>query len=169
MSSQSPGPGRLSAFTRWLDRAPSPVFVAVAIAAAAWYFSGSATRFLAVLETLDNGKPIKETRDVDLPLVAAHFFHHAGWADKLEYAGYGPNPQSIGVAGCIYASLLSLDNSEITACALRSFSYASHVPPKCQFRGHRRDEQAILGSSARLTGNPLPPGRGRRSLACVGD
>ena len=56
-------------------------------------------REFAVLETLDNGKPIKETRDVDVPLVAAHFFHHAGWADKLEYAGYGKRPRPIGVAG----------------------------------------------------------------------
>ncbi len=43
-------------------------------------------RELAVLETLDNGKPIRESRDVDIPLVAAHFFYYAGWADKLEYA-----------------------------------------------------------------------------------
>ncbi|MEY4322799.1 MAG: hypothetical protein RL410_580 [Actinomycetota bacterium] len=56
-------------------------------------------REFAVLETLDNGKPIKETREVDVPLVAAHFFHHAGWADKLEFAGYGKNPKPIGVAG----------------------------------------------------------------------
>ena len=56
-------------------------------------------REFAVLESLDNGKPIKETRDVDLPLVAAHFFHHAGWADKLEHAGYGADPRPIGVAG----------------------------------------------------------------------
>src|SRR6201996_4756805 len=45
-------------------------------------------RELAVLESLDNGKPIRESRDVDIPLVAAHFFYYAGWADKLEYAGY---------------------------------------------------------------------------------
>ena len=44
-------------------------------------------REFAVLETLDNGKPIRETRDVDIPLVAAHFFYHAGWADKLDFAG----------------------------------------------------------------------------------
>lgn len=56
-------------------------------------------REFAVLETLDNGKPIKETRDFDLPQVAQHFFYHAGWADKLEYAGYGNNPQPHGVAG----------------------------------------------------------------------
>ncbi|GAA4231536.1 aldehyde dehydrogenase (NAD+) [Streptosporangium album] len=56
-------------------------------------------RELAVLETLDNGKPIRESRDVDLPLVAAHFFYYAGWADKLGYAGYGPDPRPLGVAG----------------------------------------------------------------------
>jgi acyl-CoA reductase-like NAD-dependent aldehyde dehydrogenase len=57
------------------------------------------SRELAVLETLDNGKPIRESRDVDIPLVAAHFFYHAGWADKIAYAGYGDRPY--GVAGQI--------------------------------------------------------------------
>ncbi|MEU1615709.1 aldehyde dehydrogenase family protein [Streptomyces sp. NPDC005722] len=57
------------------------------------------SRELAVLETLDNGKPIKETRDADLPLVAAHFFYYAGWADKLGHAGFGPAPRPLGVAG----------------------------------------------------------------------
>ncbi|MEU0394634.1 aldehyde dehydrogenase family protein [Streptomyces sp. NPDC006208] len=57
------------------------------------------SRELAVLETLDNGKPIKETRDADLPLVAAHFFYYAGWADKLDHAGFGRNPRPLGVAG----------------------------------------------------------------------
>src|SRR5690606_7509216 len=47
------------------------------------------SRELAVLESLDNGKPIKETRDFDVPTAAAHFFYHAGWADKLGYAGIG--------------------------------------------------------------------------------
>jgi len=56
-------------------------------------------REFAVLETLDNGKPIKESRDVDIPLAAAHFFYHAGWADKLEHAGLGQNPPAIGVVG----------------------------------------------------------------------
>ncbi|MEU4379018.1 aldehyde dehydrogenase family protein [Micromonospora echinofusca] len=56
------------------------------------------SRELAVLESLDNGKPIKESRDVDLPLVAAHFFYYAGWADKLEHAGFGPDPRPLGVA-----------------------------------------------------------------------
>lgn len=56
------------------------------------------SRELAVLETIDNGKPIRESRDVDVPLVAAHFFYHAGWADKLEYAGLGRDPRPLGVA-----------------------------------------------------------------------
>ncbi|RDG32834.1 aldehyde dehydrogenase family protein [Streptomyces corynorhini] len=59
------------------------------------------SRELAVLETLDNGKPIKETRDTDIPLAAAHFFYYAGWADKLGHAGYGTDPRALGVAGQI--------------------------------------------------------------------
>lgn len=59
------------------------------------------SRELAVLESLDNGKPIKESRDSDVPTAAAHFFYHAGWADKLAYAGYGPDPRPLGVAGQI--------------------------------------------------------------------
>jgi aldehyde dehydrogenase (NAD+) len=58
-------------------------------------------REFAVLETLDNGKPIRESRDTDIPLAAAHFFYHAGWADKLEYAGLGSSPKPLGVAGQI--------------------------------------------------------------------
>jgi aldehyde dehydrogenase (NAD+) len=57
------------------------------------------SRELAVLESVDNGKPIRESRDVDVPLSAAHFFYYAGWADKLEHAGLGPDPRPIGVAG----------------------------------------------------------------------
>ena len=62
-------------------------------------FIAERSRELAVLETLDNGKPIRESRDVDVPTASAHFFYHAGWADKLGYAGYGPDPQPLGVAG----------------------------------------------------------------------
>ncbi|SNT08120.1 Acyl-CoA reductase [Actinomadura meyerae] len=57
------------------------------------------SRELAVLESIDNGKPIRESRDVDVPLVAAWFFYYAGWADKLPYAGFGPDPRPVGVAG----------------------------------------------------------------------
>lgn len=56
-------------------------------------------RELAVVETLDGGKPIKESRDVDVPLAAAHFFYYAGWADKLDYAFPGRAVSSLGVAG----------------------------------------------------------------------
>ena len=57
------------------------------------------SRELAVLESLDNGKPIRESRDVDVPTAAAHFFYYAGWADKLGHAGFGDDPQPLGVAG----------------------------------------------------------------------
>ena len=58
-------------------------------------------REFAVVETLDNGKPIRESRDTDIPLAAAHFFYHAGWADKLDYAGLGSKPKPVGVVGQI--------------------------------------------------------------------
>ena len=59
------------------------------------------SRELAVLETMDGGKTIKECRDIDLPLVAAHFFYYAGWADKLQYAFPGRTARPLGVAGQI--------------------------------------------------------------------
>jgi aldehyde dehydrogenase (NAD+) len=55
-------------------------------------------RELAVLETLDNGKPIRETRDFDVPTAAQHLFYYAGWADKIQHAGFGRNPGPLGVA-----------------------------------------------------------------------
>jgi len=58
-------------------------------------------RELAILETLDSGKPIKESRDIDIPLAAAHFFYYAGWADKLAYAFPGQTISPIGVCGQI--------------------------------------------------------------------
>ena len=58
-------------------------------------------REFAVLESLNGGKPIKESRDVDLPLAAAHFFYYAGWADKLDYAFPNRRPRPVGVAGQI--------------------------------------------------------------------
>ena len=59
------------------------------------------SREFAVLESLNGGKPIKESRDVDLPLAAAHFFYYAGWADKLEYAYPNRSAKPLGVAGQI--------------------------------------------------------------------
>ena len=58
-------------------------------------------RELAVIESMDGGKPIRESRDVDVPLAAGHFFYYAGWADKLNYAFPGREPRSLGVAGQI--------------------------------------------------------------------
>ncbi len=58
-------------------------------------------RELSVIETLDGGKPIRESRDIDIPLASAHFFYHAGWADKLEYAFPNRKTEPIGVAGQI--------------------------------------------------------------------
>src|SRR5205085_783988 len=57
------------------------------------------SRELAVVESLDGGKPIKESRDVDIPLAAAHFFYYAGWADKLEWAFPNRRPRPVGVCG----------------------------------------------------------------------
>ena len=59
------------------------------------------SREFAVVESLDGGKPIRESRDVDVPIAAAHFFYYAGWADKLNYAFPNQKPSSIGVAGQI--------------------------------------------------------------------
>ncbi|MEM9058647.1 MAG: aldehyde dehydrogenase family protein, partial [Pseudomonadota bacterium] len=58
-------------------------------------------REFAIVETMDGGKPIRESRDVDIPLASAHFFYYAGWADKLEYAFPGRQPAPLGVAGQI--------------------------------------------------------------------
>jgi aldehyde dehydrogenase (NAD+) len=58
-------------------------------------------RELAVIESMDGGKPIRESRDVDVPLAAAHFFYYAGWADKIDYATPGVKSKSLGVAGQI--------------------------------------------------------------------
>ncbi len=58
-------------------------------------------REFAITESMDGGKPIRESRDVDVPLAAAYFFYYAGWADKLEYAFPGRKPKSLGVCGQI--------------------------------------------------------------------
>ncbi|MEP6752252.1 MAG: aldehyde dehydrogenase family protein [Candidatus Dormiibacterota bacterium] len=85
-----------TAFTSWSRMAPSR--------RAGYLFRISRliqerARELAVVETMDGGKPIKESRDVDVPLSAAHFFYYAGWADKLEWAFPNRRPRPLGVAG----------------------------------------------------------------------
>src|SRR5213080_4730409 len=77
----------------WLDSAEHLTRIARILA--------ERSREFAVLESLNGGKPIKESRDVDLPLAAAHFFYYAGWADKLEYAFPNRTPKPLGVAGQI--------------------------------------------------------------------
>src|SRR5258705_400950 len=57
------------------------------------------SREMAGVESMDGGKPIKESRDVDIPLASNHFFYYAGWADKLKYAFPGGSPRSLGVSG----------------------------------------------------------------------
>ena len=59
------------------------------------------SRELAIIESMDGGKPIRESRDIDIPLAAAHFFYYAGWSDKLDYAFPGRQAKSVGVAGQI--------------------------------------------------------------------
>ena len=59
-------------------------------------------REFAALESMDGGKPIRESRDVDIPLAAAYFFYYAGWADKLAYAFPGKRPKPLGVAHKLY-------------------------------------------------------------------
>ena len=94
-TARSPRPGRPSATSgvRCPDRPRAKYLYRIARIIA------ERSRELAVLESIDNGKPIRESRDVDIPLVAAHFFYYAGWADKLEHAGFGADPRPIGVAG----------------------------------------------------------------------
>jgi aldehyde dehydrogenase (NAD+) len=111
-------------------------------------------REFAVLETLDNGKPIKETRDVDIPLAAAHFFYHAGWADKLSYAGYGPDPRPHGVAAQIIPwnfPLLMLGVEDRTGPGDRATPWSSSRP-------RRRPLTALLFAEVCQQAQ-LPPGR----------
>src|SRR3712207_6975066 len=69
--------------------------------------------------TLDNGKPIRESRDVDVPLAAAHFFYYAGWADKLRYAFPGTtDPRPLGVAGRSEEHTSELQSRQYLACRL---------------------------------------------------
>ena len=123
-------------------------------------------RELAVAESLDGGKPIKESRDVDLPLAAAHFFYYAGWADKLEYAFPDRRPRPLGVAAQIVpwnfpllmlawkiAPALACGNTVVlkpaettplTALLFADVCRQAQVPPGCRQHRHgrRRDRRA---------------------------
>ena len=88
-------------------RAAQPKWAAIKATERAKYLFRIARRIqerareLAILETMDGGKPIRESRDVDIPLAAQHFFYHAGWCDKLAYAFPGRDPRPLGVCGQI--------------------------------------------------------------------
>jgi aldehyde dehydrogenase (NAD+) len=105
-------------------------------------------RELAVLETMNGGKPIRESRDVDVPLAAAHFFYHAGWADKLAYAFPGADPRPLGVAGQIVpwnfpllmaawkiAPALACGNTVVLKTAENTPLTALHLAQICQEAG----------------------------------
>ena len=149
------------------------------------------SRELAVLESLDGGKPIRESRDVDLPLAAAHFFYYAGWADKLEYAFPNRKPKPLGVAGQIIpwnfpllmlawkiAPALAAGNTVVLKPAettpLTALLFADVVPSgraaarRRQHRHRRRPRRAPRSSSTRASTrsrSPARPRSGRRSSA----
>ena len=105
------------------------------------------SRELAVAESLDGGKPIKESRDVDLPLAAAHFFYYAGWADKLEYAFPNRKPRPLGVAGADHPVELPAADARVEDRA------------RARVREHRRAQAGRddAADRAALRGR-LPPG-----------
>ncbi len=91
---------------------------------------GAGGRSSAVLDTLDGGRPIRQTRDVDAPLAAAHFFYHAPRADKLGYADSGRSPRLLGVVGQIVFLELALAHARLAARArpgLREYRHPEAV------------------------------------------
>ena len=150
-------------------------------------------REFAVLETLDGGKPIKESRDVDVPLAAAHFFYYAGWADKLEYAVPGPARRPLGVAGQIIpwnfpllmaawklAPALATGNvcvlkpaetTPLTALLLAQVCDEAGLAARCREHRHRRSARPAPRSSPTPTStrsrSPVPPRSARRSRSAV--
>ena len=148
------------------------------------------SREFAVLESLNGGKPIKESRDVDLPLAAAHFFYYAGWADKLEYAFPNRRPRPVGVAGQIIpwnfpllmlawkiAPALAAGNTVVlkpaettplTALLFCDVVRQAELPPgRRQHRHRRRARRAPRSSRATSTRSrsPARPRSARRSSA----
>jgi aldehyde dehydrogenase (NAD+) len=87
------------------------------------------SREFAVAESLDGGKPIRESRDVDVPLAAAHFFYYAGWADKLEYAYPNRIPRPLGVAAQITVVLKPAETTPLTAMLFADVCRQAGLPP----------------------------------------
>lgn len=138
------------------------------------------SRELAVLETMDGGKPIRESRDVDLPLVAAHFFYYAGWADKLAYAFPGRHPQPLGVAGQIIpwnfpllmlawkiAPALACGNTVVLKAAETTPLTALHFAQICQEAGLPAGVVNIL-TGAGATGAAMVQHAGIDKIAFTG-
>ncbi len=138
------------------------------------------SRELAVLESMDGGKPIRESRDIDLPLVAAHFFYHAGWADKLEYAFPGRRPRPLGVAGQIIpwnfpllmaawkiAPALACGNTVVLKPAETTSITAMHLARICQ-EAELPDGVVNIVTGADKTGAALACHRGIDKVAFTG-
>ena len=147
------------------------------------------SRELAVAESLDGGKPIRESRDVDLPLVAAHLFHHAGWADKLQYALPGREVRSLGVCGAVIpwnfpllmaawkiAPALACGNTVVlkpaettplTALLLAEIAAEAELPPGVLNVDHRRARDGRRAGArtptSRRSRSPARPRSARRS------
>ena len=135
---------------------------------------------LAVLETMDGGKPIRESRDVDLPLVAAHFFYYAGWADKLGYAFPGRRARPLGVVGQIIpwnfpllmlawkiAPALACGNTVVLKAAETTPLTALHFAQLCQEAGLPDGVVNIL-TGAGATGEALVRHPGVDKIAFTG-
>ncbi|PTW91609.1 aldehyde dehydrogenase (acceptor) [Microbacteriaceae bacterium MWH-Ta3] len=138
-------------------------------------------REFAVAETVDNGKPIKETRDVDVPLAAAWFFYYAGWADKLDHAGLGANPRSLGVAAQIIpwnfpllmlawkvAPALAAGNTVVLKPAETTPLTALMFAEVCQQAGLPAGVVNILPGKGSITGRALVEHAGVNKIAFTG-
>jgi aldehyde dehydrogenase (NAD+) len=121
-------------------------------------------RELAILETMDGGKPIKESRDFDVPTVAAHFFYHGGWADKLAYAFPGRKPRPLGVAGQIVpwnfpllmaawkiAPALACGNTVVPPCSWPKYSRKPACPTAWSTSSRERRRRAGPFTSIRMS------------------
>ena len=115
------------------------------------------SRELAIIESLDGGKPIRESRDIDIPLAAAHFFYYAGWADKLDYAFPGRGTSSIGVAGQIipWNFPLLMAAWTLTAATPTRGNWSDRVPPRAELRWKERKDEGPLDLQLLRSGNSV--------------
>src|SRR6266508_3761753 len=116
------------------------------------------SRELAVLESLDNGKPIRESRDVDLPLVAAHFFYYAGWADKLGYAVPGRPARPIGVAAQVipWNFRLLVEHPGVDKVAFTGSTEVGRAIARSVAGSHKRLTLELGGKAANIVFDDAP-------------